>query len=96
MGHKIGKTHRPRRGSRGFSPRVRSKRHYPRIDSWPSISDKRLLGFAGYKAGMTQIVFIDNSSVSPTKGETVSLPVTIIDVPKIRVAAIRFYSSDNV
>lgn len=94
MGHKIGKAERPRRGSKAFIPKVRAKRAYPRINKWPKINDSRLLGFAAYKAGMTQITFVDNSPHSPTKGEVVCVPVTILDAPKIHVSAIRFYNKD--
>lgn len=91
MGHKIGKAHHPRRGSLGFSPRVRAKRHYPRIKTWPKTTEPKLLGFAGYKAGMAHVKFVDNSPTSTTKGEIISVPVTILDVPKIKILAIRLY-----
>ena len=94
MGHQIGQKSRPNRGSKAFIPRVRAKRSYPRIKNWPNIEEPRLLGFAAYKAGMTQATFVDNSSHSPTKGEIVSVPVTIFDAPKMKVAAIRFYKPD--
>lgn len=95
MGHKIGKTHRPRRGSMGFSPRVRAKRVYSRITSWPNSSDKRLLGFSAYKAGMAHVTYVDNHPYSPTKGEVISTPVTVLDVPKIKIAAIKFYHKNK-
>ena len=95
MGHQIGKALRPKRGSRAFTPRVRAKRHYPRIKNWPQVDEPRLLGFAAYKAGMTQVSFVDNSPHSPTKGEVISVPVTILDAPKMKIAAIRFYKKDS-
>lgn len=95
MGHRIGKAHHPRRGSLGFSPRVRAKRVYPRIKTWASVSEPKLLGFAGYKAGMSHAIFVDNSATSTTKGETISMPVTILDVPKIKIFAIRFYGKNK-
>ena len=95
MGHQVGKPLRPKRGSRAFTPRVRAKRAYPRIKNWPNVDEPRLLGFAAYKAGMTQVTFVDNSSHSPTKGEVISVPVTVFDAPKIKVAAIRFYKEDS-
>ncbi len=95
MGHQSGKAETPRRGSLQFYPRVRAKRHYPRIRKWPQIDEVKPLGFAGYKAGMAHVLMVDNRKDSPTKGQTISVPVTIIDVPKIKVAAIRFYKIDK-
>tara|TARA_Y100000034_G_scaffold131987_1_gene193917 strand:+ start:586 stop:1467 length:882 start_codon:yes stop_codon:yes gene_type:complete len=52
------------------------------------------MGFAGYKAGMTQIHFIDNRPKSPTKGEEIRLPVTVVETPSLSVFSLRLYSSD--
>ena len=95
MGHQVGKALRPTRGSKAFSPRVRAKRAYPRIKNWPKVEEPRLLGFAAYKAGMSIVRFVDNSAHSPTKGEVITIPVTILDAPKMKVAAIRFYKKDS-
>ncbi|MCD6547453.1 MAG: 50S ribosomal protein L3 [Nanoarchaeota archaeon] len=95
MGHKIGKAVRPKRGSRAFIPRVRAKRPYPRIKNWPKVDDVRLLGFAAYKAGMAHVTYVDNSAHSPTKGEVITVPVTILDAPKLKFAAIRFYGLNS-
>jgi len=95
LGHQIGRSVRPKRGSRAFVPRVRAKRAYPRIKNWPVVDEPKLLGFAAYKVGMSQVTFVDNSSHSTTKGEVISVPVTIFDAPKIKVAAIRFYKKDS-
>ena len=94
MGHQINQPARPRRGSKGFIPRVRAKRAYSRINKWGKNFDSRLLGFAAYKAGMTQITFVDNTPNSPTKGDVICIPVTILDAPKTFVSAIRFYNKD--
>ncbi len=94
MGHQVGQKERPTRGSRAFVPKVRAKRIYPRIKNWPHSDEPKLLGFAAYKAGMTQISFVDNSPHSPTKGEVISIPVTILDSPKMKIAAIRLYKKD--
>jgi large subunit ribosomal protein L3 len=44
---------------------------------------------------MSMVRFVDNSPHSPTKGETIVVPVTILDAPKIKVGAIRFYKKDS-
>ncbi|HDI53041.1 MAG TPA: 50S ribosomal protein L3, partial [Candidatus Bathyarchaeota archaeon] len=47
------RTRAPRRGSMAYSPRKRAKSIAGRIRFWPEVEEgPRLLGFAGYKAGM--------------------------------------------
>lgn len=83
---------RPRRGSLAFSPRKRAKDIIPRIRSWPDYKgEPKLLGFSGYKAGMTHVVMIDDRKNSPTYGEEIVLPVTVLECPPMRVAGIRVY-----
>lgn len=84
--------HRPDRGSRAFSPRKRAKSHIPRFRSWPETSgEPKLQAFAGYKAGMTHVIMVDDIKNSLTNGAEISVPVTIIETPAIHVAAIRAY-----
>ncbi len=85
------KWHRPRRGSLGFSPRKRASSIIPRIRAWPVTSETKLLGFAGYKAGMTHVVMVDDRKNSPTYGEEIVVPVTVIETPPMKVMGIRIY-----
>ena len=85
------KRHRPRRGSLAYSPRKRAKSEVPRIRSWPEQDKPRILGFAGYKAGMTHVILVDDSPNSPTEGLEISVPATVIETPPMKVAAIRTY-----
>ncbi len=85
------KYHRPRRGSLAFSPRKRAKSIIPRVRSWPECNEARVQGFAGYKAGMTHIVAIDDRKNSPTYGEEVVIPVTVLECPPMKVAGVRVY-----
>jgi large subunit ribosomal protein L3 len=86
--------HRPRRGSLAFSPRKRSARPVPRIRSWPAGSKQPALeGFAGFKVGMTHAFMVDYRKRSTTAGQEVSVPVTVIEVPPLRAAGARVYSS---
>ncbi|HWG91307.1 MAG TPA: 50S ribosomal protein L3 [Candidatus Thermoplasmatota archaeon] len=89
----MGQAHRPQRGSHGFSPRVRAKSQVPRFTSWPKAegSQPHIQGFAGYKAGMTHVILTDYRPASITKGQEVQVPVTIIEVPPMKVAAVRIY-----
>ena len=88
----MGQPHRPKKGSKGFSPRVRASSQVPRLTSWPVGGDApKIQGFAGYKAGMTHVVLTDYRPHSDTAGQEVTVPVTVIEVPPMRVAAVRFY-----
>jgi len=89
------KAHRPRSGSMQFWPRKRAKRAYARVRSWPEIKENKLLGFIGYKAGMTHIMAKDNTPTSLTKNQTISLPVTIIECPSLKPFSIRFYKTED-
>ncbi|NOQ47699.1 MAG: 50S ribosomal protein L3, partial [Methanococcoides sp.] len=92
----MAKGHRPRRGSLAYSPRKRAQSHIPRFRSWPeSDAEPKLQGFAGYKVGMTHIIMIDDVKHSLTEGTEISVPVTVIETPAIRVAAIRAYGKDT-
>lgn len=75
-----------------FWPRKRASRHYPRVRSWANAKDVKLLGFAGYKVGMTQVQYVDQKKLSPTKGLDVVSPVTIIECPPLKVFGARAYS----
>ncbi|MCX9012935.1 MAG: 50S ribosomal protein L3 [Candidatus Methanoperedens sp.] len=84
--------HRPRRGSIAYSPRVRARSEIPRIRAWPTKKEPKLLGFAGYKAGMTHVVMTDDVPNSLTSGMEISIPVTILEAPPMKVAGIRVYN----
>ncbi len=89
----MGKIHSPRRGSIAYSPRKRAKREVPRIRSWPEENGKPgIQSFAGYKAGMTHVAIVDDTPNSTTEGMEISVPVTILETPSMRVAAIRAYT----
>ncbi len=76
----------------GYSPRKRAASEVPRFSSWPDISDgPRIQGFAGYKAGMTHALVVDYRKTSTTSGQEVQIPVTVIEVPPMKVAAVRLY-----
>ncbi len=92
MGHR--KRHAPRRGSLGFVPRKRAKRLSGRLRNWPVVPSKdtpRLLGFAGYKAGMTHVAYINNRPKTYEYKKEVFAAVTVIETPPIHVFGIRLY-----
>ena len=91
----MARRHRPRRGSLGFSPRKRSARSVPRIRSWSEAGKAPIVeGFAGYKVGMTHAFIVDYRKRSTTAGQEVSVPVTVVEVPPLRVVAARLYESN--
>jgi large subunit ribosomal protein L3 len=91
MAHR--KKHAPRRGSLAYLPRGRASKFLPRIKNWPSFdgSSAKLLGFVGYKAGMTHAVMTIENPDSPFQGQETVIPVTVIDTPPIRPFSIRGY-----
>lgn len=89
----MAKTHRPRRGSLAFSPRKRAKSQVPKVRSWSEGNgEPKMSGFAGYKAGMTHVVMVDDAPKSQTEGMEISIPVTVLEAPAMRIAAIRAYN----
>ncbi len=62
-----------------------------RITSWPPVEAPGPLGFAGYKAGMTSVQMVDDSS-SPSKGLEVSTAATVIEIPPLTVYGLRAYA----
>jgi len=76
----------------GYSPRKRARSITARSPSWPEGGEEaKLQGFAGYKAGMTHAFIVDYRPRSTTAGQEVQVPVTILEVPPLKVCGIRFY-----
>lgn len=92
MGHR--KKHAPKRGSLSYSPRKRAKSILARIRCWPNIEvdAPTLLGFVGYKAGMTHVFMVENRKRSPNFGKEVVRPATVLETPPMIVCAIRAYT----
>ncbi len=82
---------RPRRGSLAFYPRKRARRIYPSVSTYPQSDKSKVLGFAGYKVGMTQLVLHDSIKGSPTFGQDIAVPATILECPPLKVVGLRFY-----
>ena len=84
---------RPRRGSLQYWPKKRARRIYSAITTYPEIEKVKVLGFAGYKAGMTTAVLIDNRKGSPTFGQEIAIPATVLDCPPLKILGIRAYTA---
>jgi large subunit ribosomal protein L3 len=83
---------RPRKGSLGFGPRSRASSETPRFNSWPDDDGQPgLQGFAGYKAGMSHVVMINDEPNSAREGMEETVPVTVLETPPMRVVALRAY-----
>jgi large subunit ribosomal protein L3 len=89
MAHR--KKQAPRRGSLAYLPRGRASRFIPRIKNWPEWNESppKLLGFIGFKAGMSHAVMTVQHPDSPFMGQERVIPVTILDTPPIRPFSIR-------
>jgi len=87
------KIKRPRRGSKAFYPKKRAKRIYPVVRSWASCKEVKLLGFAGYKAGMTHVGIIDSNPHSKSKGQVLTRSVTVLDCPPLTIFGFCAHSS---
>ena len=84
-------TRKPRSGSMQYWPRKRAKRPFARVRAFATAAEPGLLGFAGYKVGMTHVVMTDNRAHSLSKGKDIVWPVTIIECPALIAASIIFY-----
>ncbi len=94
MGHR--KKHAPRHGSLAFLPRKRAAVTKGRVRRWLNASDSvAFLGFAGFKAGMTHITYIEDQKNSPYFGKELMKPVTVIEVPPLILIGIRVYNEDE-
>ncbi|MHB1470715.1 MAG: 50S ribosomal protein L3 [Thermoplasmataceae archaeon] len=88
--------HHPRRGSMGYYPRVRAKKMQGSIRSWPEVDNQtKIQAFAGYKVGMTHVEMVDYRKTSVTAGQTIASAVTVVEVPPLTVAGIRYYDEDD-
>ena len=94
MGHR--KTHAPRHGSLAYLPRKRATHLLARIRFWPKIEAEapRLLGFVGFKAGMTHVFTIEDRKRSPDFGKEVIRPATVLETPPVLVCAVKAYTKN--
>lgn len=89
----MGKRVSSRHGTMQVWPRKRAKRSYARIRGWGEDA-KGLLAFPAYKAGMTRVMTTDAEKNSITKGESVTLPATVLECPPVKIYSVRFYTPD--
>jgi large subunit ribosomal protein L3 len=91
------KKHAPKHGSLAYLPRGRAKNILARKHYWPEIESDTptLLGYVGYKAGMTHVFAIDNRKGTPNYGKETIRPATILETPPVLVCAVRAYTRNQ-
>ena len=91
------KKSRPRHGSLQFYPRKRAANLTPSVN-WKHISAQNpgLLGFLTYKVGMATALVRDNTDKIMTAKKQLAIPVTILEVPAMKIYSIRFYKHGQV
>lgn len=88
------KAHNPRSGSMAYWPRVRASRIVARIRSHAHPKELRISGFAGVKAGMTQVTYQETKKTARFAGEAVVIPATVLECPPLKIFAVRLYARD--
>ncbi|MSS74110.1 50S ribosomal protein L3 [Candidatus Pacearchaeota archaeon] len=86
----MSKLSRPRYGSLQFWPRVRAEKFLPSVN-WSVVSGDSLKGFIAYKAGMATAIVKDGTPKSMTPGKKLAVPVTVLEVPPMKIYSVRFY-----
>jgi large subunit ribosomal protein L3 len=96
MGHQITKKSTPRRGSLQYYPITKSSSAYHNFPQFGRLEDKEISSFAGYKAGMIQVVYVDSDKNSPTFKSEVMTAATVLECPPLFVCALRAYGKNGV
>jgi large subunit ribosomal protein L3 len=66
------------------------------VNYWPTIDGAPgLIGFAGYKAGMTHLYYVEDKRRSPEYGQEIKTAATIIETPPLLILGIRAYNKTN-
>ena len=87
----MAKSHKPKAGSRAYWPKKRAKRIYPRMGNPSPTASKGIAGFAGYKAGMVRVTYVDNTKESATEGQEIVKAATVLECPSLVVCGIKTY-----
>ena len=84
--------HAPRRGSLGYR-RSRASSSRPIVTYWPgeSLDQPQLGGYPTYKAGMLQIIAIEDRPRSHMSGQEIIVPCTVLEAPSIVAFGLRSY-----
>ena len=89
---------RPRFGSLQFYPRKRAENFIHSVN-WSTMSNLKLegeglLGYIAYKVGMVSVLVKDDTANSMTKGKKIIVPATVLEMPHMKIASVRFYKNN--
>src|SRR3989344_5017746 len=92
----MSKLSRPRKGSLQFYPRKRAAKFLPRVN-WKPVpqNNQGILGFITYKVGMASAVVKDNTEKVMSSKKQVTFPVTVLEVPNMKIYSVRFYKNNS-
>jgi len=93
----MGARSQPRSGSLQFWPRKKARKFIPSVN-WDAISSDKpgLMGVIGYKVGMSSAYVKDLTPNSLTKDKKIVIPVSVIEIPSIKIFSVRFYKNNIV
>ena len=91
----MSKLSRPRKGSLQFYPRKRAAKFLHRVNWTPISSQEGLLGIIAYKVGMASALVKDTKEKSLTAKKQLTIPVTILEVPSMKIFSVRFYKNSK-
>jgi len=77
-----------------FYPRKRAKKETPTIKGYGK--EAKALNFLVYKVGMTQVMGKNIHKGSPSLGQDVAMPATIIECPALKVFGVRAYTKAEI
>jgi large subunit ribosomal protein L3 len=81
----------PRRSSLGYR-RSRASSHKPNIRGWPKYNDApKILAFPGFKAGMSRVIYKEDSPKSHLANTDREAAVTVIETPPVALIGLRTY-----
>ncbi|MDO8508437.1 MAG: 50S ribosomal protein L3 [Nanoarchaeota archaeon] len=88
---------RPRFGSLQFYPRKRVSKFLPSVNwSMIKVESPGILGLIAYKVGMASAIVKNTTDKAMTAGKRIAIPVTILEVPNMKVYSVRFYKNNQV
>ncbi|MEK6824631.1 MAG: 50S ribosomal protein L3 [Nanoarchaeota archaeon] len=82
--------HQPRFGSLQYWPRKRAAKAVPQVN-WDAVKGDGVLGLIAFKVGMASAIVRDKTDKSLTANKKIAMPVTILEVPKLKLFSVRFY-----
>ncbi len=89
--------YKPRSGSMAFYPRKKASSIIPKFNvcSSKDNNDVKPLLFYGIKVGMTDIIAKNAHKGSSSYGQDISVPVSLIETPDLRIIGGRLYKSNS-